>query len=155
MKKSSKIIIASVLTVGVAGGVFAYGAHHHYSNMTPQEKAEMISDRVERKLELNQEQRQNLDVLALHIADLMQEVKKNRQARMQMFDELISDGPIDQAALLQKINDKTALVNEKAPELVAKVAGFVDSLDADQKAEIRDMVEHRRGHRFGGHHDHH
>lgn len=151
MKKTSKIILVSVLTLGVAGGVFAFGAHHHYSNMSAQEKAEMISDRIDRKLELNSQQKDNLDALAFHMADLMQQVKQNRQSRFEMMNEILSDGPMDQAALLQKIQDKTTLVNEKAPEVVAKLAVFVDSLDEEQKAEIKQMIEKRQGHRFGGH----
>ncbi len=155
MKKSSKIILITVLTVGVAGGVFAYGAHHHFSNMTPQEKAEMISDRIDRKLELNDIQKQNLDALALHVAGLMQEVRENGQARFQMMDEVLSDEPVNQAVLLQKINEKTLMVNQKAPELVSKLAGFIDSLDTEQKTEIKEMIEQRRSHRFGPHGERH
>ncbi|MDJ0833986.1 MAG: Spy/CpxP family protein refolding chaperone [Gammaproteobacteria bacterium] len=152
MKKSSKIIVATVLTVGVAGGVFAYGAHHHFHNMTPQDKAEMISDRIDRKLDLNDLQKQNLDSLTLYVADLVQQVREERQARFQLMDQLLSDNPVDQAALLQKINEKTAQVNENAPELVARLATFVDSLDAEQKAEIQQMIERRGRHGFGRHH---
>lgn len=155
MKKSSKIVLATVLSVGVAGGVFAFGAHHHFSNMTAQEKAEMISDRIDRKLDLNDVQKQNLDVLTFHIADLMQQVREGRQTRFEMVNEVLSDGPVDQAALLQKITDKTALVNANAPDVVTKLAGFIDSLDAEQKAEIRKMIESRRGHRFGPRHGRH
>ncbi len=152
MKKSSKIIVATVLTVGVAGGVFAFGAHHHYHNMTPQDKAEMISDRIDRKLELNEVQKQNLDDLTFYVADLVQEVRENRQERFTIMDQLLSDAPVDQAALLQKINEKTSKVNETAPELVARLASFVDSLDAEQKAEVKQMVERRGRHGFGRHH---
>jgi len=154
MQKSSKIILVTVLTVGVVGGVFAYGAHHHFSNLTAQEKAEMISDRIDRKLDLNDMQKQNLDALTLHLADLVQQARENRQSRFEMLNEVLSDGPVDQAALLQKINDKTALVNEKAPEVVAKLAVFIDSLETEQKAKIQQMIEHRSQHRFGHRHDH-
>ena len=151
MKKSSKIILTTVLSIGVVGGVFAYGAHHHFSNMTAQEKAEMISDRIDRKLELNDLQKQNLDALTLHIAGIVEEVRMERQTRFQMVEDLLSDGPVDQASLVQQINDKTILVNDKAPELVAKLAGFIDSLDAEQKADIKSMIEHRRSHRLNHH----
>ncbi len=68
------------------------------------------------------------------------------------MDELLSDTPVDQAALLQRINDKTAQVNENAPELVARLATFVDSLDAEQKDEVKQMLERRGRHGFGRHH---
>lgn len=149
MKKSSKIILTTLLTLGVAGSVFAFGAHHHFSNLSPQDKAEMISDRIDRKLDLSEMQKNNLDTLTFHIAELMQEVRENKQSRHEMLNDLLTDGPMDQAALLQKINDKTVMVNDKAPEVVAKLAGFMDSLDVEQKAKIKDMMEKRAGHRFG------
>ncbi len=83
MKKSSKIIVASVLTVAVAGGVIGCGAHHHFHKMSAQERAEMISDRIDRKLDLDEAQKQNLDDLTLYVADLVQEVRESREARFQ------------------------------------------------------------------------
>lgn len=151
MKKTGKIIIASVLAVGVTGAVFAFGSHHYYSNLSMQEKAEMISDRIDRKLDLNDTQKVNLDALTSHVAGLMQQVKDNRQTREELLNGVLSDQALDQAALLQRINEKTALINENAPEVVARLAGFMDSLDADQKAEIKQIIDKRKGHRFAGH----
>ena len=152
MNKTSKIIIATVLSVGVVGGVIGCGAHHHFHKMSAQERAEMVSDRIDRKLDLNEQQKQNLDELTLYVADLVQEVREDRESRFQLMEQVLSDAPVDQAALLQKITDKTAQVNENAPELVARLATFVDSLDAEQKAEVKQMMERRGRHGFGRHH---
>ena len=151
MKKSSKIILITVLTLGVAGGVFAFGAHHHYSNMSIEDKADLINYRVSRKLDLTDIQQANLEALTAHFAGLIEQARENQQSRQEFMNQMLTDQPMDQAAMLQRINEKTALVNEKAPEVVALLAGFVDSLDAEQKAEIKQMIEHRRGHRFGRH----
>lgn len=159
MKKSSKIILASVLVVGVAGGAFAFGSHHYFSSMTVQEKSEMFSYHISRKLDLNTQQELELEALTGRISEVMQQVKDNRQKRQELLDDLlITEGPLDQAALLQRINSKTDMVNEKAPEMVALIAGFVDSLDTDQKQELKEMIKtrsgHSFGHRFGRHGDH-
>lgn len=158
MKKSSKIILASVLAVGVAGGAFAFGSHHYFSSMTMQEKSDMFNDHVSRKLDLNTQQELELEALSGHIAEVMQQVRDNRQMRQELLDDLITDGPMDQAALLQRISHKTDMVKQKAPEMVALIAGFVDSLDADQKQQLKDLIKKRRGHsfghRFGRHGDH-
>lgn len=151
MKKTSKIILVSVLAIGVTGGVFAFGSHHYFSNLSMQEKAEMISDRIDRKLDLNDVQKANLDELTLHVAGLMQQVKDNRQSREDILNGMLSDQPVDQSLILQAINDKTTMINENAPQVVARLAGFVDSLNAEQKAEIKQMIEKRKGHRYGRH----
>lgn len=149
MKKSSKIILTTVLSLAVAGGAFAFGSHHYFSNMSAQEKSEMINYRISRKLDLNSEQEVNLELLTGRLAEIMQEVKDNRQDHDKLMQDLISSQTLDQALLLNKIQQKTAAVNEHAPEVVALLAGFVDSLNAEQKAEIKSMIEKRRGHRFG------
>ena len=43
------------------------------------------------------------------------------------------------------------MINDNAPEMVGLLASFVDSLDAEQKAKIKGMIEKRKGHRFGRH----
>ncbi len=154
MKKSSKIILASVLAIGVTGGVFAYGSHHYISSMTIQEKTEMFNNHIGRKLDLNEIQKQNLGLLTDRATDIMQSVRGENHSHQQIIDELINDQPFDQSLLLEEINQKTSLVDNNAPEMVALLAGFVDSLDSDQKAELKSMIGKRRGHRFGHRHEH-
>ncbi len=141
MKTSSKIILTVVATLGITGGVFAFGAHS-FSNMSMNDKAEMISQKVTSKLNLNEEQQANLRALSARVVTLVQQAKsqsedKNHKA---MLQGLISDEPLDQAALLQRINKKTSMVNEYAPEMVTLLANFVDSLDNDQKAELKEVI---------------
>ena len=158
MKKTGKIILTSVLVIGISGAVFAFGSHHYYSNMTLQEKADMFNYHISRKLDLTAEQEVKLESLSGRVAEIMRTVKQDRQIRNEILDELITEGPMDQSALLQRISNKTDLVNQNAPEIVGLMAGFVDSLDAEQKAELKDMIKkrggHRFGHRFGRHGDH-
>ncbi|MBT3204864.1 MAG: hypothetical protein HOM14_20590 [Gammaproteobacteria bacterium] len=151
MKKSSKIIIVSVLTLGLAGGAFAFGSHHYFSSMSMHEKAEMFEGHVSKRLDLNDVQQDKLGQLTDRITTIMQQVKQERQDHEQFLQQLITDQPLDQTELLSKINQKTAMINDNAPEMVGLLASFVDSLDAEQKAKIKGMIEKRKGHRFGRH----
>jgi Spy/CpxP family protein refolding chaperone len=158
MKKSSKIILASVVVVAVSGSVFAYGARHHFENMSMQEKAEMFNYHISRKLDLNTEQEIKLESLSSRFAEIMQQVRQQKSERSQFIEDMLADGPLDQAAILQKINEKTELVNQNAPEVVALMAQFIDSLDSAQKQELGEMIQHRGGHggfahRFGQRHE--
>lgn len=147
MKKSSKIIIASVIILGVSGSVLAFGSRHHFENMSMQEKAEMFNYHISRKLELNTEQEIKLESLSSRFAEIMQQVKQQKQDRALFMDQLLGEGPLDQSALLQKISEKTGIVNDNAPEMVALIAQFVDSLDSAQKAELKNMIQKRAEHR--------
>jgi inhibitor of KinA sporulation pathway (predicted exonuclease) len=150
MKTSSKILIASVLVVAVGGTALAFGGRHHFSNMTPEEKADMISYYASRKLDLNTEQEIKLETLTQRLAEIAQQLREERGARQQWLDDMISEGPLDQAALLQKISSKTDTVNQHAPEVVGLIADFVDSLDMDQKKGLKEMIAHRGRHHHGG-----
>ncbi len=152
MKRSSKIILSTVLAIAVSGAALAFGSHHYFSGLTVQEKSEMFTHHFSKKLDLNEVQQANLQALSSRAAEILQTIRQDHQSRDEFIDRILSDQALDQAAILQKINQKTVLVNEHAPELVGLLAGFVDSLDAEQKSELKQMIEKRRSHRFGHHH---
>ena len=154
MKRSSKIIIASLMALGVSGAVLAYGAHHHCKHASAEDRAATVNHHLSRKLDLNSEQEVHLQALTLRAAEIIEEVRNERDTRQQMIDELLSDETFDQNMLLQKISEKTDLVNRNAPEMVALIGQFVDSLDSEQRAELNSMLSERRGlrgwrHRYG------
>lgn len=149
MKKSTKIIIASLLVVGVSGGVFAYGKSGHW-NMAPEEKAEFVTNRITKKLDLNENQQRNLQVLADDMLVLMKDMKAGRQAHMNQIQEMLGEPVLDQGKALQMINGKTRQIQSKAPALVASLAVFLDSLNPEQKAELQEFASKRMHHR----HDH-
>jgi hypothetical protein len=159
MKKSSKIIIASVVILTISGSVLAFGVKHRLENMSMQEKAVMFNNYISRKLELNSEQEIKLESLTSRFGEIMQQVKQQRKDRSQFIEQIESEGPMDQAALLQIITEKTEMVNQNAPEVVALITQFIDSLDIEQKTELKEMIQERGSYRgfsgrFGHHHDH-
>ncbi len=45
------------------------------------------------------------------------------------------------------VQQKTQVINDRAPQLIASVAGFLDSLDSEQKKELSEhMGEHMSRH---------
>jgi hypothetical protein len=159
MNKSRKIIIASVVILLISGSALAFGAKHHFENLSMQEKADMFNYHISRKLDLNTEQEIKLESLSSRLAEIMQQVKQQREGRSVFIEQIVNEGPMDQSVLLQKITEKTDMVNQNAPEIVALIAQFVDSLDAEQKTELKEMIEKRGAYKgftghFGHHHDH-
>jgi len=150
MKKSTKIIAITVLTLGVTTGVFAYGAHHAWK-MSPEEKAEYVTEKMTENLELNTMQQENLKLLSATVLEMMSDVRSGRTEHMELMQQFLSDPTMDQARALQMIQQKTQMINDRAPQMIASIAGFLDSLDSEQKKELR---EHMNEHMDRHHEDH-
>lgn len=146
MKRSTKIILASLLAVGVSGGVLAYSSHNHWG-MSHEEKADFITDRVTRKLDLTDTQQENLKTLATDMMTLVKEVKAGRETHMNQIQDMLAEPVLDQNKALEMIQQKTQNINSKAPAIISSLANFLDSLDAEQKSRLQSFVADRMHHR--------
>ena len=145
MKLSTRLITAVLLIAGSSGVVYAFSKHNDWG-MSADEKIEFVTDRVSNKLELDDLQRQRFTELADLVATLMQEVKPTREQRVSEISTLLQAPSFNQARALELVEQKTRLMNEKAPLLIASLAGFVDSLNAEQKQQLQEFLQHRHGH---------
>jgi hypothetical protein len=145
MKLSTRIITAVLLVAGSSGVVYAFSRHGDWG-MSADEKVEFVSERVTRKLDLDDMQRQNFIEMAELVATTMQQVKPTREQRLSEISALLQEPSFNQARALELIRQKTQLVNEQAPLLIAALANFVDSLNAGQKQQLREFLHHHRGH---------
>jgi Spy/CpxP family protein refolding chaperone len=150
MKRSFKIITAVVLTLGIAGCAGAYGKHR-WGN--PETKAKHVISYVTEELDLDSDQSEKLITLT---DQMMQTGKILRNEMAPMHNDitaLISADTFDQDHAMEILNTKTALMNQQAPDILAALGGFLDSLNPEQKAEVIELIQHKRGHR--GWKDHH
>jgi Spy/CpxP family protein refolding chaperone len=151
MKLSTRIITAVLLVAGSSGVVYAFSKHGDWG-MTPAEKIEFVSDRVSKKLELDEAQRQKFTDFAETVSGIMQEVKLSREQRHTEIASLLEEPALDQARALQLVQQRTRMIDEKAPEIIASLAIFLDSLNTEQRAELQEFIDKRHDHhRHGGH----
>ncbi len=154
MKLSRTLIIATVLiVVGGSGAAYAFGKHGHW-HMTPAEKVEFVTDRVSKHLELDEAQRQNFTALAELVAEIAIDARASKTENMAEIEQMLESPVLDQARALQMVQEKTSMVNQKAPEVIASLAVFLDSLQPGQKQEMQAFIEHRREHHRHWHGDH-
>ena len=153
MKLSRRLLAAVLLVLGSSGAVYALSKHGDW-HMTPEEKVEFVTDRVSKKLDLDATQRQKFAEFADLFAQAMIEVRGNREQHRQELAALLDEPSFNQARVLELIAEKTRQINERAPLLVSSLAGFLDTLNDRQRAELREFVEHHRHHRGHRHHDH-
>ena len=77
----------------------------------------------------------------------MKEVRSNRVDHMDIVQGMISEPTLDQSKVLEMIRQKTDMINQKAPNVVASIAEFLDSLNAEQKQQLREHMKTRGHHR--------
>ncbi len=118
------------------------------ANMTAEQQAEFkakMVDRMSSKLDLNADQKVRLTALA----DKLQEQRKamigtSTDPRAEM-KALIAGDKFDKARAQALVNEKTAAVSNKSPEVIAALADFYDSLNAAQQTKVRDLLQGRHG----------
>ncbi len=148
MKLSSKIIGAIILIVGSSGAVYAFSKHSDWQ-MTPDEKVEFVTDRVTKKLNLDSQQQQNFTALAETVAQIMLEARDSRQQQVNEIGALLQDPSFNQARAMEMVQQKTQMINAKAPLVISSLAVFLDSLNAEQKQQLEEFIEHHRHRRHG------
>jgi len=148
MKLSTRIITAVLLVAGSSGVVYAFGRHGDWG-MSADEKVEFVSERITRKLDLDATQRQKFIELAELVAATLQQVRPTAEQRFGEISALLQEPSLDQARALELIQQRTRLVNEQAPLLIAALANFLDSLNAGQKQQLQELLQHRHGHHHG------
>ena len=143
MKLSTKLITVVLLIAGSTGVVYAFSKHSDWG-MSPEEKVEFVTDRVTKKLDLDSEQQQNFSQLAETVAKIMLDAKVTKAQQVTEIGVLLQDPSFNQARALEMLQQKTQMINEKAPLVIASLAVFLDSLKVEQKQQLQDFIQHHR-----------
>jgi uncharacterized membrane protein len=153
MKRTSKILLSVVLIGGAVGAVAAYApkpfCHRsggwHASSTAAAMRADWMADRIAARLDLNDRQKAKLDALKQQLLGLRESMQQQRGERRALVLGLLAAPTLDQQQILDRVQQKTAMVNDNAGPLVTALAVFTDSLDASQKATLRELVSERLG----------
>ena len=137
------------------GGLTACGhrTHDYGASMTAEQyaqKRDKMVDRVAGKLDLNDDQKKRLTTLGDKVYEqrtaLMGQTKDPRAE----LKALIAGDKFDAARAQTLINDKTAALQTRSPEVIAALADFYNSLNPAQQQKVRDYMEgHGRWFRRG------
>lgn len=152
MKSITKpIIIFSISGIIAVGGVYAY-AHNRMHNS--EHRAEWIVATVSDKLELDDTQVAKLNVVKDELIAVRNKMQNEHDATHIEVLSMLDQAKLDRQQVLNLIDNKTHLVQQKAPSVVNAFAEFYDSLSEAQHQILRDhinsMMEHR-GHHDGNH----
>ena len=106
---------------------------------------ERVMDRATKELQLDDAQKQRLGVLF----DKMREqrnalVGSTTNPRAEM-GALIAGATFDKARAQTLIEQKTGVLREKSPEVIAATAEFFDGLKPEQQQKVREFLNKRHG----------
>lgn len=148
MNRSTKITTAIVVVlamIGTTGAVYAKKRHQNH-----EAHAEIAVSVISGKLDLDTTQEQALSVLKDELLKAKDAMRSQMETTKADVQSLINAETFDQAKALDMINTKTATIDQVAPELVVAFGNFLDSLNAEQKAEIIEFMDsHGHGHKRG------
>jgi hypothetical protein len=149
MKLSTRIITAVLLIAGSSGVVYAFSKHNAWG-MSPEEKVEFVTERVTRKLKLDSQQQQNFAELAETMVQIMQDARMTKAQHVDEIGALLQEPNFNQARALELVEQKTRMINEKAPLVISSLAVFLDSLNLEQKQQMQEFMQHHhQRHRHG------
>ena len=137
---------ASLLVGSLSACSSGHGWRH--GQMDEQNITEMrgkMLERVGSKLALDAAQKQKLaqlaDTLQAQRKAFMGDAAQPREA----FQALVAGATFDRTAAQTLVDAKVRAVQAGSPEVIAAMGDFYDSLKPEQQAQVREMINQRRG----------
>lgn len=147
-----RTLIGAVAATLLVGGLSACGhrAHDFGANMSAEQyaqKRDKMVDKAASKLDLNADQKKRLATLGDKLyAQRTALIGQTPDPRAEL-KALVAGDKFDAARAQALVNDKTAALQSKSPEVIAALADFYNSLNPTQQQKVRDFMD-RRGHGF-------
>ena len=115
----------------------------HGDEAVRQEVVEFVKFRITKRLDLNENQQDKLTSVADQVLKIRDSVPRNQH--LEAFS-IISGSTLDRGKAQELVNRHTTNVQNHAPEMIAVLGDFYDSLNTDQQQKIREFISERRHH---------
>ena len=113
----------------------------------------MMIGYLSHRLKLNAEQTGQLRSVLEQMRELRRDWRDERHALRDQVGQLLGAPTLNQDQALALITEKTRAVEQQAPEMIAAIAAFTDSLDPARRQTLAELMARRgRGYRDGDHH---
>jgi protein CpxP len=136
-----KIGVSVTSLMLIVGTLSLIGCTRHLS---PEERADWVTKRIAKHLDLNQEQMTKLEAVKQEVLAARSKLTKAEQP---LFDDVMAQiqaDRLDQAKVIQLFERRQELQRQIAPQVVAKIAEFHASLMPEQKAKAVERLRHFR-----------
>jgi protein CpxP len=153
MKRWIKRTLVGLLGVTVLVAGLTACSRGHHGNWSDEGVAEVrtnVVSNITRKLDLNAAQQQKLDALANEIVAQRTAFRGEGGDPRVEIPALIQGDKFDRVRAQAMLDQKTQAIQGNGPKVLTALADFYDNLSAEQKKEVRELQERRRGW-FRGH----
>jgi Spy/CpxP family protein refolding chaperone len=134
------LITLAVLGVIAAAGM-AWVKQSGYCS--PENRLQKITERVGRKLDLNDDQQGLLEALTKTLRDLRNERQGLRVAMKESLTDLLSEPSLDRDRAIALIDGRYEDIKDSKLALVDAFADFSDSLAPEQRSRLTDLITDR------------
>lgn len=139
MNTLTKVAIAVVTTAGLIVGAGAYAGKQFANGM----KGDFMIYKLEKELDLSTEQVDRLKNIQGYVK--AKHEKRDHEAGKAKLVEMLKSEQLDQAKVLSMMDEKMQSMRDQAPEMIGKIAEFTDSLSAEQRTELLEMINNFSG----------
>jgi len=129
-------LFAVVVGVAMVIGLLSWGAHAHWSHRHNR------VDWIAKRLKLDDQQKVKLEAIQEAIQQARKESRDQRAELLNEVEAQIKSDQLDQAKVLQLVEQRLTLIDQAAPQIIAKVAELHASLTPEQKAEVIKHLDH-------------
>jgi len=137
MKKRLFVIPTVIAFVLGITALTACNKHHH----DPEDKVEWMVHKISKKLDLDDGQKAKLEDVKVELMMHHNQHKTEKAESMERLIRELKKPEIDQALLLDFVNQHTTRVEQAAPAVIEKLAIFHASLTAEQKQELVEKLQ--------------
>jgi Spy/CpxP family protein refolding chaperone len=148
MLKTTLIVLVVLGIIAVAGVAWA----KHNGHCSAEDRMQFVSERIGRKLDLNDAQRGRLEALVGTVMELRSEQQDRRRGMNQDVTELLSAPMLDRERAVALIDERLQGIEDRKRILVDAFADFSDDLAPAQRAQLAELIEQRQMGRWGHRH---
>lgn len=143
MKKVIGLIVMTVAILGLSVSC---------KNKNPEQRASFIVKKIERKLDLNEKQKEKLNKIKDKILALHKEKQSTKEDFHKDVKKLLTQDRISEVEVKSLLDRKRNHIDQLLPEVLPELIDFHASLDLEQKEKMVKFVEKMTTRRHGKKH---
>jgi protein CpxP len=149
MKKAFVITLITLASLGAVIGT-GYAVKNRVCHMSPAERADKITARIVKELELNDEQKVKLDAIKAEAVDKINQLHADRAKTHDEVLALVKSDRITENDINKLIEQREAKWRQIRPFVVDTIIDFHSMLTPEQRNKLAEKMEtfHKRGERF-------
>ena len=150
MNKTISIIIAVLLVLVVGFVVFKnykHKGHNCKHKHSIEKRADWMTERVSKKLNLNEEQKGKLESIRMTVVSHMEDHRESRKSSVDRLLKMMENETMQIEELDELVGEQQTRVEEFKNEILPQIVSFYNSLSADQREKLKTFAEKFRSHK--------